>query len=131
MIGGRILDDSALVAFATQASVYVEALAWTAVEENLVLVVPSTVVAAAVAELSAAAEKALPVLEVLLALPVTVVDELTAGRAREVGQLAGSGGDQVAAHTVACARDRGWALVTGTPERYHRHTGLIQLEPLF
>jgi hypothetical protein len=132
VIGGRVLDTSALVAFATRGSVYVEALAWTAVEENLVLVVPSTAVAAAVAELSVQTEKDLPVLEVLLTLPGTVVDELTAARARTVGQLSGQlDGDQVAAHAVACARDRGWALVTGTPDRYERLGGLIEIEPLF
>ena len=124
MIGGRVLDASALVAFASRTSVYAEALVWTAVEESMVLVVPSTAVAAAVAGLS---EKDLPVLEVLLALPVTVFDELTVSRARAVGRL---GGDQLAAHVVACARDRGWPLVTADAGRYREHTGLVEVEQL-
>lgn len=124
MIGGRVLDTSALVAFAARSSVYAEALVWTAVEEGLVLVVPSTAAAAAVAELG---EKDLPVLEVLLVLPVTVVDDLTLARARAVGHL---GGDQLAAHVVACARDRGWPVVTAIADRYHAHAGTVEVEQL-
>jgi hypothetical protein len=86
--------------------------------------VPSTAVAATVAGLS---EKDQPVLEVLLALPVTVVDELTASRARAVGRL---GDDQPAAHVVACARDRGWPLVTADAGRYCEHIGLSEVEQL-
>jgi predicted nucleic acid-binding protein len=106
VIGGRVLDASAIVAFCTARSVYAAALVWTAVEEGLVLVLPSTAVAAAWAQLE---EKHQPVLEVLLHLPVTVVDDLTAARARTVGLL---GGTTVDAHAVYCARDRGWPLVT-------------------
>jgi antitoxin ParD1/3/4 len=36
MIGGRVLDASALVGFAAQSSVYAAALVWTAVEEGVV-----------------------------------------------------------------------------------------------
>ena len=46
MIGGRILDGSALVAFARGTSLYAAAAVWTAVEESIVLIVPSTAVAA-------------------------------------------------------------------------------------
>lgn len=62
MIGGRVLDASALVVFATQRSVYAAALVWTAVEESIVLVVPSTAIATAWADLE---DKNHPVLEVL------------------------------------------------------------------
>jgi hypothetical protein len=55
------------------------------------------------------------VLEVLLHLPVTVVDALDATRARAVGAL---GGDQSDAHALLCARDRGYPLVTA------RYTGI-------
>jgi hypothetical protein len=124
VIGGRVLDASALVAFATRSSVYAEALVWTAVEESLVLLVPSTAVAAAIARLPAEHR---PALDVLLRLPVTVVDDLTAGRARAVGEL---GGDQLAAHAVACARDRGWRLVTADADRYDAHARLVEVEQL-
>ncbi|HEY4421753.1 MAG TPA: hypothetical protein VGN22_19665, partial [Pseudonocardia sp.] len=86
MIGGRVLDASAVVAFASGRSVYSAALVWTAVEEGLVLSIPSTGVAAAWALLD---EKDRPVLEVLLHLPVAVIDDLTAARARTVGWAGG------------------------------------------
>ncbi len=123
MIGGQVLDSSAVVAFAAQHSVYAAALVWTAVEEQIVLLVPSTAVAAAWAELE---DKHHPVLEVFLRLPITVVDELDAERARAVGLL---GSPPVDAHAVACARDRGWPLVTADPDRYVPF-GEVELEAL-
>jgi hypothetical protein len=112
VIGGRALDASAIVAFATGRSIYAAALVWTAVEEGIVLVLPSTAIAAAWAQLP---EKDHRVLEVLLQLPVTVVDDLTATRARTVGAR---GGDQLHAHALLCAQERGWALVTDDSDQY-------------
>ena len=112
MIGGRVLDASAVIAFAAGHSVYAAALVWTAVEEAIVLSLPSTAVASA---WSALREKDHPVLEVLLQLPVAVTDDLTAARARAVGAM---GGDQLHAHALLCARERGWALVTTDAGRY-------------
>lgn len=88
------------------------------------LLVPATAIVAA---LAGPGEKDLPVLEVLLALPVTVVDDLTASRARTVGGL---GGDPTVAHAVACVRDRGWAVVTAAAERYRDHAELVEVERL-
>jgi hypothetical protein len=124
VIGGRVLDASALVAFASQSSMYAAALVWTAVEEGIVLVVPSTAVAVAVAAL---AEKDRSVLDVLLALPVTVVDDLTGARAYAVGEL---GGDALQAHAVACARDRGWPVLTADVERYAGRRRVVEVEQL-
>lgn len=125
MIGGRILDASAIVAFATGTSIYAQALVWTAVEEGIVLVLPSTAVAAAWTELS---EKDHPVLEVLLQLPVTVVDDLTTARARTVGV---HGGPTLDAHALICARERGWPLVSDEAGRYARaRTDGIEIDPL-
>ncbi|MGQ0573198.1 MAG: hypothetical protein ACT4RN_03220 [Pseudonocardia sp.] len=125
MIGGRVLDASAVVAFASGTSVYAAALVWTAVEEGHVLVVPSTALAVAWAQLPV---KDHDVLDVLVQLPVTVVDELTAERARAVGAR---GGSQVTAHALLCAEDRGWPLVTADAARY---TGVgragVELEQL-
>ncbi|MEJ3654828.1 hypothetical protein WEH80_17820 [Actinomycetes bacterium KLBMP 9759] len=112
MIGGRVLDSSALVAFASGTSVYSAALVWTAVEEGVVLVVPATAIAATWSQLR---DKEHPVMEVLMRLPVTVVDELTADRARTVGTL---GGELRDAHAVLCARDRCSPLVTADATRY-------------
>jgi len=123
VIGGRVLDASAVIAFASRTSIYAQALVWTAVEEGIVLVVPSTAVGTAWATL---AEKDHDVLEVLLRLPVTVVDDLTGVRARAVGEL---GGAQLDAHALLCARDRGWAVVTGDVVRYSG-VGVVEFEPL-
>lgn len=122
MIGGRILDASAVVAVVSGSSVYAAALVWTAVEEGIVLVLPATAVAAAWSGLS---EQHHEVLDVLLRLPVTVVDDLTAGRAREVGV---TGGEQLVAHAVLCCRDRRWPLVTADAARYDGVA--VELEPL-
>lgn len=125
MIGGRVLDASAVVAFASGRSVYAAALVWTAAEEGLVLVIPSTAVAVAWSQL---AEKHHPVLEVLLRLPVTVVDDLTATRACAVG---GTGADLLDAHALLCAKERGWPLVTGDTTRYRRiASGVVEVEQL-
>jgi predicted nucleic acid-binding protein len=125
VIGGRVLDASAVVAFAAGHSVYAAALVWTAVEEGIVLTLPSTAVATAWSKLR---EKDHPVLEVLLHLPVSVTDDLTATRARAIGAL---GGEQVNAHALLCARERGWALVTADASRY---SGVdlagVEVEPL-
>ena len=125
MIGGRVLDSSAIVAFCSGTSVYAAALVWTAVEEGLVLLMPSTAVAEAWARL---VEKDHEVLEVLLQLPVTVVDELTTARARMVGAR---GGNQIDAHALVCAHDRGWPLVTADGGRYiEANLGDVEIEQL-
>ena len=124
MIGGRVLDSSAVRAFVGQRSVYVSALVWTATEEDIVLLIPATVLTEVRAD---ADEMARAVLDVLLGLPVTVVDPLEAGRAAEVADLLGEvgAGDLASAHGAACALDRLWPLVTGAPSRYEAVPGLV------
>jgi hypothetical protein len=111
VIGGWVLDAGALCEFASGSSGYAQALVWTAVEESVVLAVPATVMARAVAVLD---EKYQPALDVLLNLPVTIVDDLTRQRGGEVGRLlsAATSHDLVLGHAVRCAQDRGWPLVT-------------------
>ena len=70
-----------------------------------------TLLAAAWAQLP---DKDHPVLEVLLDLPVTVVDDLDATRARAVGAFRG---DQLDAHALLCAHDRGYPLITADASR--------------
>jgi hypothetical protein len=89
VIGGHILDSSALVAFAGGTSIYAAAAVWTAVEESIVLIVPSTAVAAAWTKLDGEHYAGY---EVLLHLPVTVVDNRDESRARTIGQLGGPQG---------------------------------------
>jgi hypothetical protein len=124
VIGGRVLDASAVTAFARRESVYADALVWTAVEESIVLLIPSTVVAVVVAELD---PKYHEVLDVLLQLPVTLVDPLDADRARTVGLL---GGSQPDAHAATCGRERGWPVLTADAARYADLLGPVEVEEL-
>lgn len=128
MIGGQVLDLSALLAFARQDSIYASALVWTAVEEDIVLLVPSTASSLAWAQLNGTGQ---PVLEVLLGLPVTVQDDLSAERAREIGQVLRDSDARIdIAHAALCSRRRGWPLVTGEPEAYNALTIPLEIEPL-
>lgn len=125
MIGGRVLDASAVMAFCTGSSIYARAMVWTAAEEGIILVLPSTAVAAAWTQLP---ENDHPVLEVLLQLPITIVDDLTSTRARAVGRL---GGATLDAHALVCAHERGWPLVSDDPTRYTKaHTDGIEIDEL-
>ncbi len=127
MIGGRVLDASFLAAFASRTSIYAEAAVWAAMDHGVVLVVPSSATAVAAAQLTA---KDMGVLEVLLALPVTVADELTTTRARAVAEVAAElNTDLLTAHVVACARERGWPVITAEPDRYRGRAG-VEIEPL-
>jgi hypothetical protein len=115
VIGGRILDASALRHVATGRSVYARALIWVMVEQNNVLVVPTTALTAAWAQIPTEAR---PVLEVLLGLPNTVLEVLDGATAHEVGLLlaAASGSSELAVgHVVWCARQRGWPVLTAAP----------------
>lgn len=123
MIGGRVLDTSALEHVATGLSVYARALVWAVVEQNNVLVVPTTALTAAWARIPAEAH---PVLEVLLGLPNTVLEVLDGSTAHEVGLLlaaAGRRGEPAVGHVVWCAGQRGWPVLTADPEP------LRQLDP--
>jgi hypothetical protein len=131
VIGGRVLDVTAVVGFSTGQSVYTEALVMTAIEENIVLTIPSTALARASALIPPGHELGL---DVLLGLPCTVVDALDAVPARALGALLQQGGeprgDIAAAHIVHCARRRGWPVVTSDPEPLLTLDGSIEIENL-
>lgn len=129
MIGGRVLDSTALVAFATGRPVYVRALVWAAVEANIVLAVPSAALGRAWSVLEADHHAAL---KVLLDLPITVIDQLDPMAARESGLLlADSGIDDLAAGQVALsAKRRGWPAVTGEPWYLRKLDTSVTIEEL-
>jgi hypothetical protein len=129
VIGGWVLDAAALHGFASGSSVYAQALVWTAVEESMVLMVPATALARAVAEIS---EQDQPALTVLLNLPVTIVDELARQRANEVGRLlaAAAADDLALGHAVRCAQHRGWLLVTADKATARRLDETIDVREL-
>jgi hypothetical protein len=129
MIGGRVLDASALAAFAIGRPVYVRALVWAAVEENIVLAVPSTALGRAWAMLDPEHH---PALQVLLDLPNTVIDELGSASAQESGLLLAASGqdDIVAGQVAASAKRRGWPAVTGEPGALRKLDTTVAIEEL-
>lgn len=129
MIGGRVLDCTALAAFAIGRPVYMRALVWAAVEANIVLAVPSAALGRAWGLLEPRHHAALGV---LLGLPNTIIDELTPAAAQESGLLlAASGQDDIAAgQVVACARRRGWPAVTGDPGTLRKLDHRVTIEEL-
>jgi hypothetical protein len=129
MIGGRVLDSSALAAFAVGRPVYMRALVWAAVEENIVLAVPSAALGRAWALLEPEHHQAL---QVLLDLPNTVIDDLSTAAAQESGLLmaASGGGDIAAGQVAASARRRGWPAVTGDPGALRKLDTQVSIEEL-
>jgi hypothetical protein len=129
MIGGRVLDATALAAFAIGRPVYVRALVWAAVEENIVLAVPSAALGRAWALLEPEHH---PALQVLLDLPNTVIDELGTVTAQESGLLLAASGhdDIVAGQVAASARRRGWPAVTGEPGSLRKVDTTVTIEEL-
>lgn len=120
MIGGRVLDTTALTDYAT-CRIYARALVGAALRSGaLVLAVPSGALLAARGQLS---EPARASLTELVALAPVVVDELTAETAGLCGDLLARsrarppGGAVDAAHVAFSARTRGWPIVTSGPER--------------
>ena len=114
-LGGIVLDSTALLAFAAGRP-YPAAIVWHAVEYGVVLVVPTAAVADAQARLSPGDHD---VLNVLLDLPVTVIDDLTRAQAGRVADLLAKADRPdllAAAHAAACARHRGIRLLTTDPD---------------
>lgn len=129
VIGGRVLDATALAAFATGRPVYVRALVWAAVEENIVLSVPSAALGRAWAMVDPTHHAAL---QVLLDLPITVIDQLDPATAQECGLLLGASGqdDIVAGQVAVTARRRGWPAVTGEPGALRKIECSVLIEEL-
>jgi hypothetical protein len=129
VIGGRVLDSTALAAFAVGRPVYMRALVWAAVEANIVLAVPSAALGRAWGLVEQDHHDAL---RVLLDLPNTVIDELTPASAREAGLLlAAARQDDIAAAQVAfSARRRGWPAVTGEPGTLRKLDTAVLIEEL-
>ncbi len=129
MIGGRVLDSTALAAFAVGRPVYMRALVWAAVEANIVLAVPSAALGRAWGMVDPEHHAALAV---LLGLPNTVIDDLSPATAQESGLLlAAAGQDDIAAGQVAVsARRRGWPAVTGDPGGLRKLDASVIIEEL-
>jgi len=132
VIGGRVLDVSALTDAAIGKTVYTRALVRTAVEHGIVLAVPT---AALMAAWSAIAPGDRPFLEILLDLPVAVIEPLDESSARDAGLLLATARDPSAASVVAghvawSARRRGWPVVTAEPGPLRSIDPTVEIDPL-
>jgi|SRR5215475_8163516 len=115
MIGGVVLDASALADAATGKTLYAKARIVTAAESGIVLAVPTAALAAAWAEVAPSGR---PFLDLVPTLSVAVVITLDHTAAPEVGLLlaaAPPGPDLAAAHVVWSAQRRGWPVLTANP----------------
>lgn len=141
MIGGRVLDATAVHDMTIGGTVYGRALLAFAVAEAMPLVVPAVALQRVWA---AAGDGDYPFLGFLLDLPVTVVAPLDAAAAQGSGILAhplrprrssragsrAGGWDGAAAHTVHVAQARGLAVVTADPGPLHALDPHLQVELL-
>lgn len=115
MIGGQVLDTSALTDAATGRSIYARAMIRTAVEVGIVLAVPAAALMQAYASVPVGGR---PFLDLLLELPVAVFEPLDQLSLQSAGVLladAGAGDEPHAlatAHTALVAQRRGWPVVT-------------------
>ncbi len=141
MIGGRVLDATAIGDIVIGRTVYGGAFVRAAQQVGIPLVLP----AAALQEAWVACrEKDWPFLELLLALPVTVVDPLDASGAERSAQIARTASpvrrsgkhlarpvwDASSAHAVLVARDRGWPVLTADVRRIRALDATVAVESL-
>ncbi len=117
MIGGRVLDASALRDLTVNRTVYGAAFLAAANYVGIALAVPAAALAQTWAD---AAQDDEPFLDLLLDLPITVVADLNAATAAASGLLgrdaaAAGAWDGAAAHTVLVAQQRGWPILTADP----------------
>jgi hypothetical protein len=116
VIGGRILDTSALVQ-AARGRPYMQALLYVSHEHLIMLVVPAPCLADALASLDDPEDQAR--LFDLLRSPIAKVEHFGETEARGTGLLrSGSrpkGVGTACAHAAFLAADRGWPVVSATP----------------
>ena len=117
MIGGRVLDLSAINDLTIGRTIYGAAFLAAANQLGVAIAIP----AAALQEAWAmAGPEDYPFLELLLGLPLTVVDPLDTAAAERSGVQArdvhaANAWDAGAAHAVLVAHDRGWPILTADP----------------
>lgn len=131
MIGGRVFDTSAIIDFATGRTRYAEAVVWASVEQQVIVLIPVTALAVALAGIPSRRHD---VVSVLLGLPVTVVADLSQPAATEMARTLRrarrGAGALAAAHVVYCARDRSWPVLTDDPGPLRELWPGVALEPL-
>lgn len=118
MIGGFVLDTTAVLDAATGRTIHTRALVRSALQVGMVLAVPAAALAEAWSRIEPGSRALLPL---FVDRVVVVVEPLRGVDAERVGVLAaalpGAGGAQLGiAHSVHVAGARGWPLVTAVPE---------------
>ena len=105
-------------------------MVWHAVEQGVVLVVPTASLADTQARLAPAD---LEVIEALVDLPITVVVDLTRGEARQVAAVLAKAGkpDSLAAgHAAWTARNRGMPVMTSDPALLRALAADVEIDEL-
>ena len=117
MIGGKVLDSTAVLAIAAGTSDYTDALMVVANQLGITLAVPTTAFQTA---WQVVAARDGPWLEQLPAASMIVMLDLDTATAREAGQMAAHAGRPAAhlaaAHAAQIGVTRGWPVVTRSPQ---------------
>lgn len=127
MIGGKVLDASALAALARRRF---SALVWFDIAPTLglTLYLPSL----ALTEVRAVRPDAAPLLADLLTHPSVIVGELDAATAEQVDRLLADADafDALAGHVIYTARHRSWPALSADPGRLRRLDPNLPIDPL-
>ncbi|MFI8944116.1 hypothetical protein [Streptomyces syringium] len=129
MIGGRILDTTALTA-AARGSLYMQALLSVAHQRVIPLLVPSTALSDAYANLKPDGAHAL---SAIIQFPLVTVAALDEADARGAGLLRSnidSEAGTAAGHVAYLAAARQWPVITGEPDRLRALYPDVELEDL-
>jgi hypothetical protein len=129
VIGGRILDTTALTA-AARGSFYMQALLSIAHKRVIPLLVPSTALSDAYADLKPDASHALAAIVEFPLLTLAPLDEPDARGAGLLRQNASSPADVTAGHVAYLAAARQWPVITGAPDRLRALYPDIETEAL-
>lgn len=131
MIGGVVLDASAIIDAASGRTAYASAIIDSALHNGRVLALPTSAVAQAWAR---AAPEQEALLAILPSLPVVVVHHFDLDTAIDAGAAAGAAGHPDAStalmHVVQLARARGWPVLTADPAAIHALDPAVAVEPL-
>lgn len=118
---GRVLDSSALTAWSLRSSAYLDAVVWSRAEHRGYVVPLITTAAALTAAIAQLPDKAVPVLDALIGMDITIVDSLTVGSAPAVAEILRAVAPYAAAQALTAAsvahaaRRRGLPIVTADP----------------
>jgi hypothetical protein len=127
MTPGRVLDVSALVDIAVAKTRYSRHIVAMCLYRGGGLCVPSSALAAvySIAPLDTQAE-----LFDLLTGPGVTIDDLTAGKAPDIGELLDGANDVVAGHVVWCARHTHWPILTDRGSQLTLLDPRVMIDPI-